>query len=237
MPLALRWGAGIPGGRKIDDFTCHTDFAPTFLEAAGVEIPEEMTGRSLLPILTSDAEGVVDASRDRVFTATERHTWCRPGGATYPVRAMRTRDYLYMRNFEPDRWPTGGPVFVSSNKTFHGDVDACPTKSFMVDDANLKKYPEHYRLCFGKRPAEELYKISDDPGQIHNLADDPRYREIVEKCAAELMAHLVKSGDPRMVDRDPWREYVYHQVDGFGMSYNRTLPADIIQRAKLRPGN
>ena len=237
MPLAIRWGDRIPGGRTVNDFTCHTDFAPTFLEAAGIPIPEEMTGRSLLPILTSDKAGIVDPTRDKVFTATERHTWCRPDGATYPVRAIRNRDYLYMRNYEPDRWPTGGPTFVSSNKTFHGDVDACPTKTFIVDEANQRKYPEQYRLCFGKRPAEELYKIDGDPGQIHNLAEDPQSMEIKESLSAELRDHLTQTGDPRMEGRDPWQGYIYHQVNGFGMNYNRSLPADEIARAKLRPGN
>ena len=39
-------------------------------------------------------------------------------------------------------WPTGGPDFVSSNKTYHGDVDACPTKSFMVNEKD--RFPREY---------------------------------------------------------------------------------------------
>lgn len=237
MPLAIRWGDKVRGGRVVDDLVCHTDFAPTFLEAAGVDVPAEMTGKSLLPILLSDRQGLVDTSREYVVTAIERHTWCRPNGATYPVRAIRTRDYLYMRNYEPDRWPTGGPTFVSSNRTFHGDVDACPTKSFMVDPVNQKKYPREYQLCFGKRPAEELYKIADDPGNVKNLADDPAYQEIKKELAGKLEAHLKKTGDPRMEGKDPWQAYIYHQTDGFGATYNMSLPKHIRDRHALRPGN
>lgn len=237
MPLAIRWGNKVNGGRRVDDFVCHTDFAPTFLEAAGLSVPTEMTGSSLLPILSSNQSGIIEPNRDKVFTATERHTWCRPDGATYPVRAIRTYEYLYIRNYEPDHYPTGGPEFVSSNKTFHGDVDACPTKTFMVEDKNQKKYAEQYQLCFGKRPAEELYHIQSDLGQIHNLANDSKYADIKKKLAAQLNEHLTNSGDPRMKGEDPWKDYIYHQVDGFGLIYNKSLPEDERNRARLRPGN
>ena len=64
-----------------------------------------MTGRSLMALLTSQASGTVDPGRDAVFTGRERHAWCRIGGKGYPARMIRTRDYLYIRNYEPDRWP------------------------------------------------------------------------------------------------------------------------------------
>jgi len=237
MPLAIRWGKRIPPGRRVDDFVCHTDFAPTILEAAGIEVPEVMTGRSLLPILDSEKEGEVDPSRDRVVTATERHTWCRPDGATYPVRALRTRDYLYIRNYEPDRWPTGGPEFLSSNRTTHGDVDACPTKTFLLDPKNRRRYAKQHHLCFGKRPAEELYAVADDPSQVRNLADEPEFAKVKERLAAELTSHLTRTGDPRVRGEDPWQGYIYHQIDGFGARYNLRLSEEERARATLRPGN
>ena len=112
MPLAIHWGAGAPGGRVIDDFVSHADFAPTFLEAAGIEVPETFTGRSLLGLLKSSEQGKIEPDRDFIAVGVERHTWCRPNGAGYPSRAIRTHDYLYIRNFEPDRWPNGDPDFI-----------------------------------------------------------------------------------------------------------------------------
>jgi membrane-anchored protein YejM (alkaline phosphatase superfamily) len=52
MPMAIRWNK-IPPNRTIDDFVLLTDLAPTFLEAGGLPIPERMTGKSLLSMLTS----------------------------------------------------------------------------------------------------------------------------------------------------------------------------------------
>ena len=235
MPLAICWGDKIKGGRIVDDLVSHTDFAPTILEAAGLPIPPEMTGKSLMPILLSQQEGIVEPERNQVFSALERHTWCRPEGATYPIRSIRTREYLYIRNFEPDRWPTGGAEFVSSNRTFHGDVDACPTKSFLVDEANQQQYAEIYQLNFGKRPPEELYKIDSDPFQVENLAGQPEFASVKKDLWRRLKNYLLDTGDPRIQGKDPWQQYIYHQADGFGASYNRSLSPAEVERAKLRP--
>jgi len=235
MPLAIRWGEKLKGGRKVADLVSLTDLAPTILEAADLQIPEEMTGKSLLSILTSDKEGIVDPERDQVFTALERHTYCRPEGATYPCRAIRTHDYLYIRNFEPDRWPTGGPDFISSNKTHHGDVDACPTKALLIE--NQESMAFYYNLNFGKRPAEELYDVKNDPDQINNLAYSDDFAEVKKELSERLIDYLKETDDPRIEGKDPWQNYVYHQTSGFGSTYNKSLPDHQRERAKLRPSD
>jgi len=235
MPLAIKWGEKVKGGRKVTDLVSLTDLGPTILEATGLEIPKEMTGKSLLPILISDKEGIVEPKRDQVFTALERHTYCRPEGATYPCRAIRTHDYLYIRNFEPDRWPTGGPDFISSNKTNHGDVDACPTKALMVENQGSLSF--YYNLNFGKRPAEELYDVKNDPDQINNLAEVLEYERIKNELSDRLVEYLKKTKDPRIEGEDPWQEYIYHQTSGFGSTYNKSLPNHQRERAKLRPSD
>ena len=236
MPLAIRWGGGIEKpGRVVDDFVKHTDFAPTFLEAAGLEVPEEMNGRSLMPLLQTAVSGVSEGSREYVVTATERHTYTRPNGATYPVRSIRTREYLYLRNYYPDRWPTGGD-FVGSNKFTHGDVDTGPTKRYMVTPEAQAKYPREYQLSFGKRPGEELYRIADDPDQVNNLANDPGHAKVKQELAEALDRHLTAEGDPRLHGEEPWPDYIYHQYGAFGLNFNESLPEDERRRARLRPG-
>jgi len=235
MPLAIRWGDKVRPGRIVDDFVSHADFAPTILEAAGLEVPKQMNGKSLMKIFESEKSGQIENERDKVFTANERHTYCRPDGATYPMRAIRTEDYLYIRNFEPDRWPTGGPDFISSNKTVHGDVDACPIKSFMVQKQD--EYPKEFDLGFGKRPLEELYLVKDDFDQVKNIAQIPEYRSVKDSLANLLLTHLKATADPRVEGKDPWQNYVYHQYDGFGATYNKVLPKSERERAQLRPSH
>ena len=77
----------------VEDFVSFTDFAPTFLEAAGIAVPSSLNGRSLLPILQSDAEGQVEPTRTDTLIGKERHcpSQERPEMGGYPCRALRTR--------------------------------------------------------------------------------------------------------------------------------------------------
>ena len=234
MPTAVRWGARVPPGRRIDDFVSHIDLAPTFLDVAGLGPLEAHDGSSLMPLLEARESGRLDPGRDSVLTGMERHTWCRPEGATYPMRAIRTHEYLYIRNFEPDRWPSGGPEFISSNKAPHGDVDDGPFKDFMLRPETRESYPSQYERAFGKRPAEELYDCRADPDQMVNLAGDPAHQAVKESLSARLEAELRRGGDPRVEGRDPWQGYAYRQIDGFGATFNVTLPAEEREEARNR---
>jgi len=221
MPLSMRWGRKLTPGVRTD-LVHHTDFAPTFLEAAGIAPPQGIAGRNLL--------SKPGSPREFVCSGLERHTMCRPENAsTYPVRSLRTERYLYLRNFKPDRWPTGGE-HLSSNRTTHGDVDACPTKDYLV--ATAAKHPREFELNFGRRPAEELYDTQSDPYQMKNLAQDPAHQSIKKDLWTKLQTYLRQTGDPRIAGRDPWQDYVYHQTIGYGASFNKSLPADV--RAKAR---
>src|SRR5690606_16779345 len=67
LPLAMCWRAAAPGGRRVEDLVSFIDLAPTILEAAGVEIPAQCAGKSLLDILRSGKSGRVDPARNRVY--------------------------------------------------------------------------------------------------------------------------------------------------------------------------
>jgi N-sulfoglucosamine sulfohydrolase len=110
------------------------------------------------------------------------------------MRMIRTGDFLYIQNYEPDRWPAGD-YRVVNNEGRYGDVDASPTKTIMIErkenDTGL------FNLAFGKRPCEELYDCRSDPYQIHNLASEPDSEETVLKLMERLTAYLKATGDPR----------------------------------------
>lgn len=213
VALAARWGNKIPAGRVVDDFVNLPDLAPTFLEAAGVEPPQVMTGRSLIPVVTSKQSGIVDPTRDHVVVGRERHVArARPENLPYPQRAIRTKDFLYIRNFKPERWPMGvapgyglpagkSPSYeqVKSN-TFacFGDLDASPTKAFVFANRDQPGMQKYFDFAFARRPAEELFDLKKDPDQVNNVADDPAYAEQKAKLAERLMSVLKANGDPRV---------------------------------------
>ena len=206
VPLAISWPARVPGKRVVDDVVSLVDLAPTFLEAAGVDLPGFMSGRSLLPILLSKKEGKVEASRRAVFTARERHSSSRHRNLGYPSRAIRTQDFLYIRNFHPERWPAGDPVAEgipeSERRQGNGgyfDIDGCPTKTLLYQrrtDPGVRRY---FELAVARRPAEELYDIRGDPACLQNLVGRQEHAETHELLRKRLEAYLEKTGDPRAV--------------------------------------
>ena len=186
VPLAVT-GPGVSNpGRTVADFINVRDFAPTFLETAGVEIPESVTGTSFRDLLEADGAGKLRDSPDEMLVGKERHDVGRPGDAGYPVRALRTPDYLYVYNFTPDAWPAGNP------ETGYRNVDDGATKEDL-----LARFDEFYTLSFGRRPAEELYALPADGENLKNLADDPAHRAAKVRLRDRMFALLEAEGDPR----------------------------------------
>jgi len=196
IPLIISWPDHFKGSREIEDFVTLNDFAPTFLELAGIKIPKSMNAKSLVNILHSEAAGLIEKDRDFVVTARERHAYVRQGGAGYPGRALRTEDYLLIKNYTPEAWPAGQPPLF-------GDVDAhmlqypAATKMYMLENSEDEAVKPLFDLAFGKRAAIELFDLKKDPEQMNNVANDPAYAEIKTALAARLVTHLQATGDPR----------------------------------------
>jgi N-sulfoglucosamine sulfohydrolase len=216
-PLAIRWGAKAPGGRVVDDLVGFVDLTATILEAAGVRHPSQqypLSGRSLLNTLTSTRQGRVDPERTAIYAARERHSSGRYNNWGYPQRALRTPEYLYIRNFRPERWPAGDPVVLRKDGTPAGahsgykDIGAGPTLSFLIARDEDPKFGRYLQLAVGKRPPEELFDIVKDPACLDNLAGQSGYAPIRAKLAAQLEDYLRKTGDARVLDGgEIWETY------------------------------
>lgn len=217
VALAARWPGHIQPGRVADDAVNLMDLGPTFLDAAGAAIPDSMTGRSLLPLLESDKSGQVEADRTFVVMGRERHVAsAREGNLPYPQRAIRTKDFLYIHNFAPDRWPVGDPNGLDDlqatapdfadlcNNTFvaYSDLDAGPTKAWMIHHRAEPDVQPLFELGFGKRPREELFDLRVDPHYMNNVANEPDYAEIRQRLSSQLMQVLREQNDPRIIDED-----------------------------------
>jgi N-sulfoglucosamine sulfohydrolase len=208
VPLAIAWPAKVPGGRVVDDFVSFVDFAPTFLEVAGLERHEQMSGRSLMPTLLSDRSGLVDSSRTEVFCGRERHSSSRFRNLGYPMRAIRTSEYLLIRNFHPERWPAGDPHTLGSRRFAFHDIDASPSLDLLIARRDDPAISPFFELAVGKRPEIELYDVVHDSGNLRNLADDPAHADARRRLEQRLNDVLQSTGDPRIVgDGEIWESY------------------------------
>lgn len=97
VPLAMMWPKQIKPGRVVEDFVSFADFAPTFLEIAGIEVPGSMTGRSLAAILSRPGSGMLE-DRDTMLTGIEWHGEFDPDSRS--GRAFRKRNYTYVAFYD-----------------------------------------------------------------------------------------------------------------------------------------
>lgn len=191
LPLALCWKDVTEGNRIVEDLVSFIDIAPTFLDAAGLDTHPQMSGKSWMDIIKSDKSGQIDSDRDRIYMGRERHDVGREGDVGYPVRCIRTKEYLYVRNFKPELWPAGNP------ETGFTNCDSSPTKTLILD-MHEKGDDFYFDLSFGKRPAEELYNIVDDPACMKNLAKEKEYQDIKKSLWQDLKQKLKETDDPRI---------------------------------------
>ncbi|QUI25248.1 sulfatase [Vallitalea pronyensis] len=202
LPLIISCPA-FKGNRVIDDLVSFIDFAPTFLDIAGLDIPKEMPGKSLLDVLLSERDGFVNPQRNRAYMGRERHDMGRAEDKGYPVRCIRTPDYLYIHNFEPSRYPSGNP------ETYYTNCANCPTKEEILH-LHAKGDNCYYNYTFGLRPQEELYAIKKDPECMENLAQNKDYDVLKKALYLELKEKLIETRDPRILGNgDVFESYAY----------------------------
>ena len=183
VPLAIRWPEKIKAGKVISDFVNLIDMAPTFLEAGGVDVPKDMSGKSLMNVFESKKSGRVDPERDFAITGRERFN---PWMACFPQRAIRTDDFLYIKNYHPER---------------QCEVAGIHDWKYVKDRKDDPKYNKLYKAGKDTRPAEELYYVKNDKWQMNNLAEDPKYKEIKENLARRMQRELVRLEDPRAIGK------------------------------------
>lgn len=199
VPMAVSWPGKIPAGRIVDDFITFPDVAPTLMDLVGAPTGPQMTGKSFKRQLFSKQSGIIDRNRNHTLLGKERHDIGRTDGEMrsvgYPVRAIRNSQYLYARNFLPNRWPVGDPEYGFRN------CDNSPTKQYLMELEVGSPERRYFEMSFGKRPLEELYDVVADPDCLNNLASDPMHAETCRRLWKQLQEELTAQGDPRILGK------------------------------------
>ncbi len=213
VPLAICWGNKIKK-KNINQIVSSIDFAPTILDAANIPISEykHMEGESLLPLLLENKKH----KSSMAFSGRERHSSSRYNNLGYPIRSIRKEDYLYIRNFHPERWPAGDPTpIVANNKlasphSGYFDIDGSPTKKFFIENRDCGDGIEYFIRTVGFRPYEELYDIRHDPYCLENCVGKTNYNSILDELRKDLDNMLHKTKDVRVISEKGdsiWESY------------------------------
>ncbi|WP_083690032.1 sulfatase [Colwellia sp. UCD-KL20] len=200
------WGEGIAKGAVSDELISLIDVMPTTLSLAGVKIPKYLEGNEFMGENTIPRKNIF-AQRDRLGSTEDR------------IRAVRNKQYKYILNYYPN---LPYSQFSGYKKLEYPVV----TLMEMFNEQN-KLTPVQKQWFTHLRPAEELYDIIKDPEEVHNLAGNPDYKNIVDDMHKTLMDWEKETGDqgailedPRMaakLDKDTW-EFYQHKMKSRGLT-------------------
>lgn len=226
VPMAIMWPKGIKApGRTVEDMVSFIDFAPTFLELAGISIDESgmfpSPGRSLTDIFYSEEDKQVNPERDILLIGRERHDYSRHENKGYPIRGIVSDDYMYLYNYDISLWPAGNPEIG------YLDIDGSPTKTEILRLFRSGEDDSFWKLSMGKRESnEEFYKIGEDEECMTNLAKEPEYAELKEKMKTRMEEMLKEQEDPRMFGNgDIFNSYGYSEERGWNY-YERFMAGE-----------
>ncbi len=188
IPLIIAWPGKLKPATASDAMVCWPDLLPTFIELAGGEVPAGIDGKSFAPIL----RGAATTHRDRIFA-----THSGDGDFNvYSIRAVRTRDWKYIRNLHPEFQHhthisrSTGPSGLVYWKSWLAAAANDPTA-----EATVRRYTT--------RAAEELYDLNADPYELHNLAADPKQAERLATMRGDLTGWMKTQGDQETVFGTP----------------------------------
>ena len=175
--LVAAWPGKIKPGQVSDAMIEYVDLLPTFVQAAGGKPASVLDGKSYLPVLL----GETNQHKQHVYGL---HTTrgINNGSDYFGIRSIRDQQYKYIINFTPE--VTFRNAIINSD-IFRSWEEKAKTDSDAAD--KVRRY-QH-------RPGAELYDITQDPLEWHNLADDPKFASVQAKLHGKLIAWMESQGD------------------------------------------
>ena len=177
-PWIVRWpGVLKPGGVDETHFISGIDYMPTILEAIGLPLPENMNGKSFVPLL----QGKTQPERTSVYTTFYQTS----GSQNFPMRSIRTARYAYL--FSP--WSNGTLIFRNDSQS------GLTFKAMQQAAINNPEIAARVEL-FSKRVLHEFFDYNNDPDALRNLVADPAMKKEIERHQQLMLKEMKASNDP-----------------------------------------
>ena len=183
VPLVIAGPKVAPGSVR-EDVVEHIDIAAISLAAAGIPVPEYMQARDILAQDYRPREAVFSA-RDRCDETVDH------------LRSVRTKNFKYIRNFLPER------PYLQPNA--YKDAKAI-VKAIRQWDGEGKLNDIQKSVVRQRRPKEELFDLRNDPHELNNLAENPKYADKLESMRNRLDQWMETTNDQ---GRDPESERMF----------------------------
>ncbi|RMF40610.1 MAG: sulfatase atsG [Planctomycetota bacterium] len=181
--MIVRWPGKVTPGSRSDALVEYCDVTPTFLDAAGVAVPETLDGRSFLPVLLGQT-----TEHKRYTFGIHTTRGIINGSEMFGIRSCGTKNFRYIRNLNPEATFTNAVTQVEKDKT---GLWASWLRAARSGDPHAAEMVYRYQ----HRPPEELYDVVHDPHCLRNLIDDPKYASIVRELSSQLDQWMKSQGD------------------------------------------
>lgn len=222
--LIVTWPGNIKPAMRSSAMVSWMDILPTLVEMAGGEVPQEIDGRSFLPVLRGETE----SHRDAIFTthSGDGHN------NVFPIRSVRTADgWKYIRNLHPK--------FLFTSHVTTTPKDSGYWRSWLQSAVTNPKARDRV-LAYQRRPAEELYRLDDDAWEVTNLIDDPAHAARVNELSERLDAWMAQTKDPQQVFGVPKKIAAKEKpniitvfIDDMGWSDLSCFGGDVVQTENI----
>ncbi|UMB61722.1 sulfatase [Lutibacter sp. A80] len=167
IPYIIHYPKGLEGGQVRDDVVSSTDITATILDFAGVEIPDYMSGK---PMFSNDFE------REYVYAA--RDLW---DEIPEKMRAITSNEWKYIRNDKPEIPFDAHQAYLEFYR---------PAVHIMRGLKKEGKLNKNQSFFFeDSKPSEELYNLKNDPQELVNLANKPKYASVLKMMRAKTKAY------------------------------------------------
>lgn len=198
---------------RTDRLVTFADFAPTVLSLAGIDIPDYMQGQAFLGPQTAEARDYAYAFRGRMDEVYDMG------------RSVRDKQFRYTRNYMPHR------VYGQ----YLEYLWRAPSMQSWQDAYAAGELNEAQSAFWESKPPEELYDITEDPHNVHNLADDPQYQDALQRLREANRAWVLRIRDSGFL---PEAEMIARakaqQITIYELMRDPALPLDrIIETAEL----
>lgn len=220
VPLVVyipeKWRHMVPyaPGSRTNAFVQFVDLAPTVLNLAGVEVPDQMDGKAFL------GAGIAQEAleqRNVTFSYADRFD------EKYDlVRAIRKGKYKYIRNYQPFNMDA---LF----NFYRYKMLAYQEWRELFEQGQLNEVQQQFFL---PRSPEALYDLDKDPHEVNNLAEDPEYRAVLEELRSDLQLQLRSMPDLSFYPESYFLEVAIANPVQFGQRHKKET-SDLIAVADL----
>ena len=201
-------------GARVTGFVSFIDFAPTVLSLAGIEVPPHMDG---VPFLGKSIDLNEVNKRDQTFGYADRFD-----EKIDHVRSLRKGNFKYIRNYQPFNvdglWNEYRYIMLAYQEWWQ-----------LYKSGELNEVQSQF---FEPRPAEQLFDLENDPYELHNLASNLAYAEILANMRLSLSSRVKSINDLSMFPESMLFEEAFDDPVVFGRNNSQRI-SQLVDTADL----